>query len=93
MEKSGIDTLNHSTSHVMASAIKKLYPGVKFAIGPSINNGFYYDFETDKTLSPDDLKEIEKEMEAIIRQDLTFEKEDIPKDKGHHDQFSIKSYR
>ncbi len=82
MERSDIDTLNHSASHVMASAIKKLYPEVKFAIGPSINNGFYYDFETAETLSPDDLKEIEKEMDSIINQDLGFEKEEISKDRA-----------
>jgi threonyl-tRNA synthetase len=75
-----LDILNHSTSHVMASAIKHIYPDVKFAIGPSIKNGFYYDIDLDKTIVPEDLKNIEKEMEKIIRQNLKFEKQELAKD-------------
>jgi len=74
-----LDILNHSTSHVMASAIKHIYPGVKFAIGPSIKNGFYYDIDLDKTIVPEDLKNIEKEMEKIIRQNLKFERKELAK--------------
>ena len=75
-----LDTLNHSTSHIMASAIKKLFPGVKFAIGPSIQNGFYYDFDIGTPIAPEDLKSIEKEMDRIIRQNLKFEKSELAKD-------------
>ncbi|MBE3090101.1 MAG: threonine--tRNA ligase [Actinobacteria bacterium] len=75
-----LDILNHSTSHVMASAIKHIYPDVKFAIGPSIKNGFYYDIDLDKIIVPEDLKNIEKEMEKIIRQNLKFERQELAKE-------------
>ena len=75
-----LDTLNHSTSHIMASAIKKLYPEAKFAIGPSIKNGFYYDLDIDKTIVPEDLKKIEIEMDKIIKQDYKFKKSVVSKD-------------
>lgn len=75
-----LDTLNHSTSHIMASAIKKLFPSVKFAIGPSIQNGFYYDFDIGTPIAPEDLKSIEKEMDRIVRQNLKFEKSELAKD-------------
>ncbi|MBM3709541.1 MAG: threonine--tRNA ligase [Actinobacteria bacterium] len=79
---SSLDTLNHSSSHIMASAIKKLYPDVKFAIGPSIKNGFYYDFDLAITIAPEDLEKIEIEMGGIIRQDYKFEKRIISKDEA-----------
>ena len=79
-DQKALDILNHSTSHIMASAIKKLFPGVKFAIGPSIKNGFYYDFDLEAPIAPEDLKIIEKEMERIIRQNLKFEKSELSKD-------------
>jgi threonyl-tRNA synthetase len=75
-----LDTLNHSTSHIMASAVKKLFPGVKFAIGPSIKNGFYYDFDIETAIAPEDLKAIEKEMDRIVRQNLKFEKSELSKE-------------
>jgi len=75
-----LDILNHSTSHIMASAIKHIYPDVKFAIGPSIKNGFYYDIDLGKTIVPEDLKNIEKEMEKIIRQNLKFERQKLAKE-------------
>jgi len=77
-----LDILNHSTSHVMASAIKHIYPDVKFAIGPSIKNGFYYDIDLDKTIVPEDLKNIEKEMEKIIRQNQKFERQELTKEEA-----------
>ena len=79
-DQMALDTLNHSTSHIMASAIKKLFPGVKFAIGPSIKNGFYYDFDIETPIAPEDLKTIEKEMNRIVRQNLKFEKSELTKD-------------
>ena len=64
----------HTSSHVMAQAIQHLRPGTKFAIGPAIENGFYYDMELDKPLSPDDFEAIEKEMKKIIKEDLPLER-------------------
>jgi len=79
---SGLDTLNHSSSHIMASAIKKLYPDAKFAIGPSIKNGFYYDFDLAITIAPEDLEKIETEMGKIIKNDFKFEKQIISKNEA-----------
>ena len=81
-DQNALDTLNHSTSHIMASAVKKLFPGVKFAIGPSIKNGFYYDFDIETPVAPEDLKTIEKEMDRIVRQNLKFEKSELSKEEA-----------
>ena len=72
----------HSSAHLMAYAIKRLYPTAKFAIGPSIENGFYYDIDLDEQLSPDDLEHIEKEMKAIVKEAPVFEKEVVSKEKA-----------
>lgn len=71
-----LDKIRHSTSHIMAYAVKELFGNqVKFAIGPVIDNGFYYDFDLgEKTFNPEDLKVIEKKMEEIIKRKLPFEK-------------------
>ncbi|MBU1854050.1 MAG: threonine--tRNA ligase, partial [Candidatus Omnitrophica bacterium] len=74
-----LDALRHSCSHVMADAVKRLFPKVKLAIGPAIENGFYYDFDKDLGFTPDDLSSIEKEMRKIIKADLVFKKEEISK--------------
>ncbi len=77
MEK--LHTLRHSCSHIMAQAVQKLYPQAKLAIGPAIENGFYYDFDIEGvTLSDENLKEIEKTMKKLIAGNLTFEKYVIP---------------
>ena len=68
----GREILRHSTSHVMAQAVKALYPNIKITIGPSIENGFYYDFDYDNTFSPEDLDKIEKKMQDIIDQNNLF---------------------
>ncbi len=74
-----LHTLRHSCSHIMAQAVQKLYPQAKLAIGPAIENGFYYDFDIEGvTLSDENLKEIEKTMKKLIAQNLTFEKYVIP---------------
>ena len=82
MEKNNetLSILRHSTSHVMAQAVQKLFPSAKLAIGPSIENGFYYDFDlTDgHAFTEDDLKKIEEEMKNIVKQNLSFEKYVIP---------------
>jgi len=64
----------HTTSHIMAQAIKRLYPEIKLAIGPSIDNGFYYDFDTEEAFTPEMLEAIEKEMKKIIKEDLAIER-------------------
>ena len=69
----------HTTSHIMAQAIKRLYPEIKLAIGPSIDNGFYYDFDTEKPFSEDDLIKIEDEMKKIIKEDLPLERFELPR--------------
>ena len=63
----GRHTLRHTASHVMAAAVKKLFPNAKLAIGPAIENGFYYDFDMDESFTPEDLEKIEKEMKRIIK--------------------------
>ncbi|MBD5388743.1 threonine--tRNA ligase [bacterium] len=67
-----IETIRHSLAHVMAAAIQKLHPDVKFAGGPAIENGFYYDFDTDYRFSEEDFDAIEKEMRALIKSDGAF---------------------
>ena len=69
----------HTTSHIMAQAIKRLYPEIKLAIGPSIDNGFYYDFDTDVAFTPEMLEAIEKEMKKIIKEDLPIERFELPR--------------
>ena len=83
-----LHTLRHSCSHIMAQAVIKLYPQAKLAIGPAIENGFYYDFDIEGvTLSDENLKEIEKEMKHLIAQNLTFEKYVIPDVEAQIDEF------
>ena len=74
-----LDALRHSCSHVMADAVKKLYPKVKLGIGPAIEDGFYYDFDKEDGFAPEDLAGIEKVMQAIISQDQEFKQEEISK--------------
>ncbi len=64
----------HTTSHIMAQAVKRLFPGAKFAIGPAVENGFYYDFDLPRTLTPEDLEKIENEMRAICKENLPLER-------------------
>ena len=74
-----LQTLRHSCAHVLAAAVKELYPKAKLGIGPAIADGFYYDFERDKPFSPEDLIKIEKRMQQIIEKDYKFEKEVLSK--------------
>jgi len=75
----GKEIYRHSTSHVMAHAVKKLFPDVKLAIGPAIQDGYYYDFDISKTFTPEDLALIEKEMSAIIKKDAPFIRKEMSK--------------
>jgi len=73
------EIIRHSLSHIMAAAVKELWPNVKFAIGPAIENGFYYDFDFNKEkISEDDLTKVEKKMKHIIKQNVKFEKSEMP---------------
>ena len=78
----GIEIIRHSTAHVMAQAVKRIYGNVKLAIGPTIKNGFYYDFDLDISLTQDDLKKIEDEMNKIINEDLKFKRDDVSKEEA-----------
>ena len=68
----GLEILRHSAAHIMAEAVKRLYPGTRLAIGPTIENGFYYDFDAPETFSAEDLVRIEAEMEKIIEENQEF---------------------
>jgi threonyl-tRNA synthetase len=78
-EPEGLEVLRHSTAHVMAQAVRRLFPEVKLAIGPAIENGFYYDFDLFEPLKPEDLTAIEAEMARIISADLPFERLEMSK--------------
>ena len=77
-----IEIIRHSTAHVMAQAVKRIYGNVKLAIGPTIKNGFYYDFDLDISLTQDDLKKIEDEMNKIINEDLKFKRDDVSREEA-----------
>ena len=72
----------HTTSHIMAQAIKRIFPDVKLAIGPSIDNGFYYDFDIEGTFTPEMLEKIEVEMNKVIKEDLEINRFTLPRDKA-----------
>jgi len=80
--KNNIETIRHTLAHVMAYAVKQLYPDVKFGIGPIIENGFYYDFDLDHTLNSDDFPKIEKIMQEIISNKIEVEHRYIPIDEA-----------
>ncbi len=69
-DEEGLDVFRHTSAHVMAMAVQNLFPGTKLAIGPPIENGFYYDFDTEHIFVPEDLEKIEKEMKRIIKENL-----------------------
>ena len=73
-DEAGLAALRHTASHVMAQAVKRLYPSTKLAIGPSIADGFYYDMEFETPLTSDDFDKIEAEMKKIIKEDLKIER-------------------
>ncbi len=72
----------HTTSHIMAQAVKRLFPNAKLAIGPSIENGFYYDFDVEKPFSEEDLRAIEEEMKKIIKEDLELERFELSREEA-----------
>lgn len=78
----GLFTLRHTASHVMAQAIQHLFPGVKFAIGPAIDDGFYYDLDSDHVFSQEDFAAIEKEMSKIAKENIPLVKKVLPRDEA-----------
>lgn len=78
----GMKTYRHTASHIMAQAVKRLYPEAKLAIGPAIDNGFYYDFDVNKPFSPEDLAKIEKEMKIIVKANYEIERFELPRDEA-----------
>ncbi len=80
--KEGKEIYRHSTSHIMAHAVKELFPDVKFAIGPATEEGFYYDFDRAEHFAPEDLEKIEKRMKEIIKQNKPFVRKEIARDEA-----------
>lgn len=81
-DEDGKKAFNHTASHVMAQAVKRLYPNAKLTIGPAIENGFYYDFDVDTHFTQDDLDKIEKEMKVIIKENYPIERFELPADEA-----------
>ena len=77
--KEGLHAIRHTASHVMAQAIQHLFPGVKFAIGPAIDTGFYYDIDSEHVFTPEDLAAIEKEMAKIVKQNIPLVRSEVPR--------------
>lgn len=78
----GLELLRHSTAHLMAQAVKELFPEAQVTIGPAIENGFYYDFSYSRPFTPDDLKAIEAKMDEIVKQDLPVTRSEMPRDEA-----------
>jgi threonyl-tRNA synthetase len=87
-----LEIMRHSASHVMAEAVQSLFPNAKFAIGPAIEDGFYYDFDLPRPLNPDDLPIIEKKMKEIIASNLPFTRKEITKEEARQ-LFSAQPYK
>lgn len=81
-DEGGRWTYRHTASHMLAQAVKRLFPNAKLAIGPAIDNGFYYDFDVDKAFTPEDLKIIEKEIEKITQENLPLERFELPREEA-----------
>ena len=77
-DKEGKKAYWHTAAHIMAQAVNRLYPGTKFAIGPAVDNGFYYDMELPQAITNDDLAKIEAEMKKIIKEDIEIERFELP---------------
>ena len=78
-EEIGRNSLRHTCSHILAQAVKRLYPQTKLAIGPSIKDGFYYDFDRDHPFTPDELEQLEAEMKKIVKENLKLERFTLPR--------------
>ncbi|MEX2499636.1 MAG: threonine--tRNA ligase [Wenzhouxiangellaceae bacterium] len=78
----GVEIIRHSTAHLMAQAVKRLYPETQVTIGPTVEYGFYYDFAREKAFRPEDLEAIEQEMQRIVEEDLPVERSELPRDEA-----------
>ena len=78
----GLAAYRHTTSHIMAQAVKRLYPDTKLAIGPSIADGFYYDLDRSTPFTADDLEKIEAEMKKIVKEELAIERFTLPREEA-----------
>jgi len=81
-DKEGAHVLRHTASHVLAAAVKRLYPEVKLTIGPAIDNGFYYDFDSDVAFTPDVLEKLEAEMKKIVKENAKMERFTLPREEA-----------
>lgn len=81
-DQEGKDAFRHSTSHILAQAVKRLFPETKLGIGPAIKDGFYYDFDSEHKFTPDDLVKIEEEMQKIVKEDLTYVRKELPREEA-----------
>ncbi|MCR4761415.1 MAG: threonine--tRNA ligase [Oscillospiraceae bacterium] len=81
-DKEGRHVFNHTAAHILAQAVKRLYPDVKLTIGPAIDRGFYYDFDTEKPFNADTLTALESEMKKIVKENLRIERFTLPKDEA-----------
>ena len=80
--RKGLEILRHSTAHIMAQAVRELFPGVKLTFGPATENGFYYDFDYDRTFTPQDLEMIERRMSDIVAKDEPFIRKEVSKEEA-----------
>src|SRR6186713_3040493 len=80
-----IERLRHSTAHVMATAILRIWPEAQFAAGPPVENGFYYDLELDHRISPEDFEKIEAEMKKEVKANNVFEKSEVTREQAIKD--------
>ena len=81
-DKDGAHVLRHTASHVLAAAVKRLYPEVKLTIGPAVDNGFYYDFDSDVAFTPDVLEKLEAEMKKIVKENAKMERFTLPREEA-----------
>ncbi len=81
-DKGGRDAFRHTAAHIMAQAIKRLYPEAKLAIGPSVDDGFYYDIDSERVITTDDFEAIEAEMKKIVKENLPLERYELPREEA-----------
>ena len=81
-DNDGLDTIRHDTAHILAMAVQELFPGTQVTIGPTIENGFYYDFDSEIAFTPEILEKIETEMKKIIKENQKFERIEVSRDEA-----------
>src|SRR5437660_7653125 len=78
----GLDVLRHSAAHLMAQAVQSLFPGTQVTIGPTIEDGFFYDFAPPRPFTPDDLPNLEPQMRELVKADLKIDRTEVPREEG-----------